>query len=110
MSGLTLNQIQSYSSQLNDSINSLDNGITSDYDAKNLVLAQKQIRQKEQEAEIAEKAQLVLTRSRMLQLAEERNIYKKKIIYTLLAVILLILIITLTTYVFFSKQSKPMNK
>ncbi len=110
MSGLSILDIQDYAQNLSSTIGSLGDNISSNYDAKNLVLAQKQLRQKEQEAEIAEKAQLVVTRSRMLQLAEERNMYKKKIIYTLLAVILLILIITLTTYVFFSKQSKPSNK
>ncbi len=108
--GLDLTQVSNYATNINNSINSLDDSVTGTYDAKNLVLAQKQLRQKEQEAEIAEKTQLVLTRARMLQLAEERNMYKKKIIYTLLAVILLILIITLTTYVFFSKQSKTSNK
>ncbi len=108
--GLDLGQISAYTTNINNTIASLDDNISNTYDAKNLVLAQKQLRQKEQEAEIAEKTQLVLTRSRMLQLAEERNMYKKKIIYTLLAVILLILIITLTTYVFFSKQSKGSNK
>ncbi len=108
--GLSLTDISNYASNLGTSISSLDDSVTGTYDAKNLVLAQKQLRQKEQEAEIADKTQLVLTRARMLQLAEERNMYKKKIIYTLLAVILLILIITLTTYVFFSKQSKGSNK
>ncbi len=110
MSGLSLENISSYASNLNKALSSLDDNITSTYDAKNLVLAQKQLRQKEQEAEIADKTQLVVTRARMLQLAEERNMYKKKIIYTLLAVVLLILIITLTTYAFFSKQSKGANK
>ncbi len=110
MSGLSLENISSYASNLNKALLSIDDNITTTYDNKNLVLAQKQLRQKEQEAEIADKTQLVVTRARMLQLAEERNMYKKKIIYTLLAVVLLILIITLTTYAFFSKQSKGANK
>lgn len=109
MSTFGLSDIQNYQTNLINTVNSIDDsinlsGTTDEMDAKNILLAQKQERQVEQQAEIDDKTNLILTRSRMLQIAEERNMYKKKIIFTLLAVILLILIITLTTYVFFSKK------
>lgn len=107
MSTLSTRDIQNLQSNLNSTIDSIyDSSIDTGMDAKNTVLAEKQQRQIEQQAEIEDKTNLILTRSRMLQIAEERNMYKKKIIFTLLAVILLILIITLTTYVFFAKQVK----
>ncbi len=107
MSTLQISDIQNLQSNLNSTIASIDDGFSpNNMDSKNTLLAQKQQRQIEQQAEIEDKTNLILTRSRMLQIAEERNMYKKKIIFTLLAVILLILIITLTTYVFFAKQVK----
>jgi hypothetical protein len=100
--------IQNLQKNLISTIDSIDDaiGVNPSMNSKNTLLAQKQQRQIEQQAEIEDKTNLILTRSRMLQIAEERNMYKKKIIFSLLAVILLILIITLTTYVFFSKQVK----
>ncbi len=80
-------------------------GLSSDIQEKNTELALKQKRKMEQENEIQEKNKLILTRSRMLQLSQERNIYKKKIIYTLIAIILLLLVLTLASYVFLNKKS-----
>jgi hypothetical protein len=80
-------------------------GISTDIQEKNTELALKQKRKMEQESEIQEKNKLILTRSRMLQLSQERNIYKKKIIYTLIAIILLLLVLTLASYVFLNKKS-----
>jgi predicted PurR-regulated permease PerM len=77
--------------------------------AKNEQLAQKKLRQIEQIKEIEEKQKLVLTRSRMLQIAQERNNYKKKIIYSLIAAILAIFIITIFIYVFFTRRMKNTN-
>ncbi len=78
--------------------------ISDDIDAKNAELLLKQNRQQEQLQEIDEKTKLILTRSRMLQLSQEKNIYKKKIIYTLISILLFLFIVTLSTYVFFSKK------
>ncbi len=80
-------------------------GLSSDIQEKNTELALKQKRKMEQESEIQEKNKLILTRSRMLQLSQERNIYKKKIIYTLIAIILLLLVLTLASYVFLNKKT-----
>ncbi len=40
----------------------------------------------------------------MLQIAQERNSYKKKIIYSLIAAILAIFIFTILMYVFYSRK------
>ena len=101
--------ITSYYDSLNQSIDSIKTDslllTDSDIEQKNLQLLEKQRRQLEQQKEIEEKNKLVLTRSRMLQLAQERNMYKKKIIYTMIAIIFLILILALSTYLFISKKS-----
>jgi len=100
------------SSQLNGAQTTLQNIIDSqnqsmtEIQAKNEQLAQKKLRQIEQVKEIEEKQKLVLTRSRMLQIAQDRNSYKKKIIYSLIAAIIAIFIITILIYVFFSRKMK----
>jgi len=78
----------------------------SDIQLKNQQLLQKQKIQKEQLLEIQEKEKLLLTRSRMLQIVQDKNAFKKKIIYTLLSIIFIIFIISLALYVYFSKIIK----
>jgi len=56
-----------------------------------------------QEMEIKKKMELLETRNRQLQLSMDRNIFKKKIIYTLLSLIIAIFIIILVSYVFLNK-------
>jgi len=63
--------------------------------AKNDTLIEKQQIQESQMKEIENKARLLLTRSRMLQISQDRNSYKTKIIYTLLAILIVIFIINL---------------
>jgi len=47
---------------------------------------------------------LIATRDRMLQLSQERNIYKKKIIYLLFSIIIAILIITILLFTIYNKK------
>lgn len=54
--------------------------------------------------EIRNKMGVIATRDRMLQLSQERNVYKKKIIYVLLAIIIGLLIAVIAIYTFFSKK------
>ena len=75
-----------------------------DITQKNNELIQKQNIEMNQLREIQEKEKLLLTRSRMLQIAQDRNSYKKKIIYTLIALIFLIFIFTLALYVYFNRK------
>jgi hypothetical protein len=48
--------------------------------------------------QIKDKSQIALTRSRMLEIAQERNIFARKLYYTLIAFIIFILILTLYLY------------
>ncbi len=104
----TMNDLTNYEQSLQNSLSQMQisssGTITNDIDAKNIELLEKQSRQQEQIQEIDEKTKLILTRSRMLQLSQEKNMYKKKIIYTLLSILLFLFIVTLSTYVFFSKK------
>lgn len=81
----------------------------SDISNKNELLAEKQARQLEQMKEIEDKEKLILTRSRMLQIAQDRNSYKKKVIYSLIALILFIFIGTVMLYVLFTRKGAMAN-
>ena len=73
---------------------------------KNVELLKKQVRQQQQLRELEDKEKLILTRSRMLQIAQDRNAYKQKIIYSFIALILLIFICTILIYVLFTRKSQ----
>ena len=105
--------------QGDDEINNYLQLITNNIDAqsaylsninnKNNELLQKQQIQIQQLKEIQDKEKLLLTRSRMLQIAQDRNAYKKKIIYTLLAIIFGIFILILVIYVLFTRKLAPVK-
>ena len=73
---------------------------------KNANLIEKNRINTEQEKAIVDKQKLFLTRSRMLQISRDKNAYKLKIIYTLLALIIFIFIASLGIFVFLKKGSK----
>lgn len=73
-------------------------------ESKNQDLVHKQKIQLNQMKEIEDKEKLLLTRSRMLQISQDRNAYKKKIIYSLIAAIFVIFIFTLVMYVFYVRK------
>lgn len=54
--------------------------------------------------DIKKKRQLIATRDRMLQLSQERNIYKQKIVYVLLAIIVALLIGSISVYTIFNRM------
>jgi len=70
------------------------------------IISEKQKQVYGQTQEIDDKMQLFETRNKMLQLSIDRNIYKKKIIYSLLAVIIALIIGMLFFYSYFSKLAK----
>jgi hypothetical protein len=82
----------------------LQNDALGTIELKNKELIQKQNIQIQQLKEIEDKEKLLLTRSRMLQIAQDRNSYKKKIIYSLIALIFAIFIFTLVMYIFFRRK------
>lgn len=71
---------------------------------KNQLLMEKNNINLEQEKAIQDKQKLLLTRARMLQLSRDKNAYKLKIIYTLIAIILVIFTIVLGVYSFSKKK------
>lgn len=75
----------------------------SEIEEKNEELASKQHLARLQDEEIRQKNELVETRNRMLQLSQERNVYKQKIIYTLIAIVIAIISLLLISYAFLRK-------
>jgi len=57
-----------------------------------------------QTKEIEDKISLLETRNKMLELSIDRNLYKKKVIYSLFSVILAFVIIMICFYAFFNKK------
>lgn len=106
MSQFNSGNINNYVNQIKDN-NKLQTDVLNELDQKNKLLIGKQIIQKNQLKEIEEKEKLLLTRSRMLQIAQDRNSYKKKIIYSLIALIFGIFILTLVMYVLFIRKATP---
>jgi len=72
-------------------------------EAKDRELQRKMQRSVMQQREIEYKKKLINTRNRMLELSQEKNIYKTKVIYTLLATVVALVLILLGSYVMFSK-------
>ena len=70
--------------------------------AKQIEDKQKQVYGQSQEIE--DKLKLLDTRNKMLQLSIDQNIYKKKVIYSLLSVIIALIVGMIFFYTFFSKK------
>ncbi len=71
---------------------------------KNKILLEKSRIQDSQLKALTDKEKILLTRSRMLQVAQDRNSFRTKIIYTLVAIIFVICILTLFLYSMKSKK------
>jgi|688.fasta_scaffold601182_1 hypothetical protein len=56
--------------------------------------------------DIKNNMQLVATRDRMLQISQERNIYKQKIIYVLISMIIALTVLVISGYTIYSKFKK----
>jgi Fe2+ transport system protein B len=98
-----VSQINKYYDIIDQNVNLQNLGL-SQLENKNQELLKKQEIQLNQLKEIEDKEKLLLTRSRMLQIAQDRNSYKKKIIYSLLALIFGIFILTIVMYVLFKRK------
>lgn len=96
-------QINSYFDQIKNNIE-MQGVSLRELSTKNHELHKKQQIQLNQLKEIEDKEKLLLTRSRMLQISQDRNSYKKKIIYSLIALIFAIFIFTLVMYVLFIRK------
>ena len=71
---------------------------------QNEQLNNKRLRNEIQLNAIEAKKNIINTRARMLQIAQENNVYKQKIIYTLVAFIFAVFIAILVMYTFYSKK------
>ena len=101
-----INAVNNYVDAIQTNIQAQSNYLNN-IQQKNSTILEKQEIQLNQLNEIEEKEKLLLTRSRMLQIAQDRNAYKKKIIYTLLAIIFGLFILILFSYVSFSRKARP---
>ncbi len=61
-------------------------------------LTEKEQRLQQQLNEINDKKDISLTRARMLEIAQERNIFARKLFYTLVSLIIFIVVLTLVIY------------
>ena len=75
-----------------------------DIDKKAQQISEKQKQVYGQSQEIEDKMKLLETRNKMLQLSIDQNIYKKKVIYSLLSVIIALIVGMIFFYTFFSKK------
>ena len=66
-------------------------------------LKSKESRILQQTLDLEDKNRIVLTRSRMLEIAQERNIFARKMFYSLIALIIFIIVVTLVIYTYNSK-------
>jgi uncharacterized protein (DUF3084 family) len=75
-----------------------------DIDKKAQQISEKQKQVYGQSQEIEDKIKLLDTRNKMLQLSIDQNIYKKKVIYSLLSIIIALIVGMIFFYTFFSKK------
>lgn len=83
---------------------SIINETSSLIEKKEDTLEEKQKQVYGQTKEIEDKMRLLETRDKMLQLSIDRNLYKKKVIYSLFSIILAFVILMICFYAFFNKK------
>lgn len=101
------------SSALQDSIGKIQGQIGNTYSATQAQaqmlgnvsndITGKQERAMLQAMDIEQKSALMNTRNRMLELSIEKNVYKRKVIYTILALILAVIVMLVAGYVTFNR-------
>jgi hypothetical protein len=72
---------------------------------KNQDIVSNESKLNQQEQELQFKKHLLLTRDRMLELSQEKNVYKKKVIFSLLATIFAIILIMIVTFFYFKSSA-----
>ena len=109
--GEVTNDVNSYGDITNDTTSTILNDMSEILSQQNSMLQQqneqledKRLRNEIQLNAIEAKKNVINTRARMLQIAQENNVYKQKIIYTLIAFIFAVFIAILVMYVFYSKK------
>jgi hypothetical protein len=109
--GDVTNNVNDYGDNADDTTSTILNDMSEILSQQNSMLQQqneqledKRLRNEIQLNSIEEKKNVINTRARMLQIAQENNVYKQKIIYTLIAFIFAVFIAILVMYVFYSKN------
>jgi VIT1/CCC1 family predicted Fe2+/Mn2+ transporter len=109
--GDVTNNVNDYGDNANDTTSTILNDMSDILSQQNSMLQQqneqledKRLRNEIQLNAIEAKKNVINTRARMLQIAQENNVYKQKIIYTLIAFIFAVFIAILVMYVFYSKN------
>jgi hypothetical protein len=109
--GDVTNNVNDYGNSTNDTTSTILNDMGEILTQQNSMLQQqneqledKRLRNEIQLNAIEAKKNVINTRARMLQIAQENNVYKQKIIYTLIAFIFAVFIAILVMYVFYSKK------
>jgi ABC-type multidrug transport system permease subunit len=92
MSNLGNFTIKNYDKQIQNNI-SLHNNLNQELNYKDRELRKKRYLEMNQEKAILNKNELLLTRTRMLQISNDKMSYKKKIIYMLITIIFIIFIV-----------------
>lgn len=95
-------EINSLTSQINK-INKATTSLQKDVSIRSSEISAAEAQLNRQKAILEEKRNILITRNRMLQLSQDRNIYKQKVIYTLLALIIVCFVLVLVGYVSFKK-------
>lgn len=98
----TESQIQSLTDQIKK-IQLASQSLQSNVSNRSEQIQSAQDQLKRQQDVLEEKRRLLITRNRMLQLSQDRNIYKQKVIYTLLAIIILCFVLILVGYTTYRK-------
>ena len=104
LSGIQKNVLDNSQKNIIKNSSSINNSLDETITNNNQLLMKKNKINNEQEKAIQDKQKILLTRARMLQLSRDKNAYKLKIIYTLIAFILVIFTIVLFIYSFYKKQ------
>lgn len=97
-------QIRSLTDQINK-IQLASKSLQSDVSIRSSDIQAAQAQLTKQKTLLEEGRRLLITRNRMLQLSQDRNIYKQKVIFTLLALIIVCFVLILVGYVSFKKLS-----
>ena len=89
----------------NNTLRDIDNTHTSIIDHRNTLIDNNLLFNKYSD-DIKNNTQLVATRDRMLQISQERNVYKQKIIYVLISMIIALTVLVISGYTIYSKFKK----
>ena len=103
----TITNTEQQINRINDYLLTTNADITTkkaEIDRKAQQISEKQKQVYGQSQEIDDKMKLLDTRNKMLQLSIDQNIYKKKVIYSLLSVIIALIVGMIFFYTFFSKK------